>query len=167
MTAFTISELADLEIILTFLNTAHKGLSLNNLLYHKPTVIYRSDASEFGLGGYNITSGIAWRFELPPKCRNRTSLNSLEFLACVISVWVDSFHNVIDPESCLLSLMDSTTALGWSQKSSFADKADEFVQLTTAQQLADLVLSSEANLYSQWFPGESNTIADSLSRDST
>lgn len=164
-TAFFSNELANLEIFLSFLNTAHKGLSMNNLVYRRPTLIYRSDASEFGMGGYNLTSGIAWRFELPLHCRNRTSLNSLEFLACVISIWVDSFHNVIEPESCLLTLMDSTTALGWIRKSNFADKSDEFVQLSTAQQLASLVLSSETSLYSQWFPGEQNTIADSLSRD--
>jgi hypothetical protein len=158
-------ELADLESLLLFLGTAHRGLSLNNLSFRKPTIIYRSDASEFGIGGYNLTSGIAWHFELPVDCRLRTSLNSLEFLACMISIWIDAFYQVIDSESCLLSQTDSTSALGWLRKPNFADKCDEFVQLSTARKLADILISTESCLYSQWFPGEKNLAADALSRD--
>jgi len=128
-------------------------------------MVYRSDASEFGIGGYNIVTGIAWRFELPVECRLRTSLNSLEFLGCVISIWLDIFLGAIEPESCLLSQTDSTTAMGWLRKTNFADKLDEAVQLATARKLADLVLNSESCLYSQWFSGSENSIADSLSRD--
>jgi len=128
-------------------------------------MVYRSDASKFGIGGYNIVTGIAWRFELPVECRLRTSLNSLEFLGCVISIWLDIFLGAIEPESCLLSQTDSTTAMGWLRKTNFADKPDEAVQLATARKLADLVLNSESCLYSQWFSGSENSIADSLSRD--
>jgi hypothetical protein len=110
-------------------------------------------------------TGIAWRFELPVECRLRTSLNSLEFLGCVISIWLDIFLGAIEPESCLLSQTDSTTAMGWLRKTNFADKPDEAVQLATARKLADLVLNSESCLYSQWFSGSENSIADSLSRD--
>jgi hypothetical protein len=53
-------------------------------VFKHPAHIYRSDASEFGLCGYNIISGKAWHFELPIECRQQTSLNSLEFLACMI-----------------------------------------------------------------------------------
>jgi len=65
----------------------------------------------------------------------------------------------------VLSQTDSTTALGWLKKSNFADKLDEVVQLTTARKLADIILESQACLYSQWFPGDQNAVADSLSRD--
>jgi hypothetical protein len=164
-TSFTHNELLDLETMLVFLSSAHSGISMNNLVFRKPTTIYRSDASEFGIGGYNLTSGIAWRFELPVDCRLRSSLNSLEFLACLISIWVDKFHQVLLPESCVLSQTDSSSALGWLRKSNFADKSDEYVQLSTARKLADIMLQSEICLYSQWFPGEKNIIADSLSRD--
>jgi hypothetical protein len=72
--------------MISFLDSAKEGLLMNNLTYRKPTHLYRSDASEFGLGGYNITSGDARQFELPVDCRLRTSLNSLEFLACMITI---------------------------------------------------------------------------------
>jgi hypothetical protein len=47
---------------------ARNEISINNIVYRKPTKIYRSDTSEFGLEGYNIISGEAWRFEIPIDC---------------------------------------------------------------------------------------------------
>jgi hypothetical protein len=44
---------------------ANKSITLNNITFRKPTMILRSDASEFGLGGNNIISGKVWRFKLP------------------------------------------------------------------------------------------------------
>lgn len=110
---FNKEELADLETILSFLQYAARGVSLNNLVFRKPTMVYRSNASEFGIGGYNIVSGITWRLELPVDCRLRSSLNSLEFWGCVISIWMDHYHKVIEPGFCLLSQTDSTSAMGW------------------------------------------------------
>jgi hypothetical protein len=57
----------------------HEGISIINVVFRRPEKIYRSDASKFGLGGYNLITGSDWRFELPVNCRLRTSLNSLEF----------------------------------------------------------------------------------------
>jgi len=148
-TSFSSEELADLGLIIKFLEYAAKGVSLNNLVFCRPTLIFRSDASEFGLGGYNITSGIGWRLELPYDCQLWTSLNSLEFLGCLINIWMDHAHGVIDPESCVLSQTNSSSAMGWLRKSNFADKPDEVVQLATARKLADLLLESESCLYSQ------------------
>jgi len=63
----------DLHLLIKFLDSAKDGLSLNNLTFRKPTRVFRSDASEFGLGRYNLISCRAWRFELPVDCRLRTS----------------------------------------------------------------------------------------------
>jgi len=49
----------------------------------------------------------------------RTSLNSLEFLACLITIWVDIPNNDVSPEDCILSQTVSATANGWLQKSKF------------------------------------------------
>jgi hypothetical protein len=65
-------------------------------------------------------------------------MNCLKFIACVINIWVDVFHKSLDPESCLLSQTDSSSALGWLRKSNFADEEDESIQLTTARKLAEL-----------------------------
>ena len=132
-TRLSSEEVADLQILSSFLSAANRGLSLNNLVYRKPTLLYRSDASEFGIGGYNLTSGIAWRLELPVDCRLRTSLNSLEFLACIISIWFDHIHQVVEPEACVLSQTDSTSALGWLRKTNFAERPDEGVQLSSQE----------------------------------
>ena len=79
--------------------------------------------------------------------------------------WVDVLSSNIDAKSCLLCRTDSSTASGWLKKSIFADKPDEVVQLTAAQQLASIMIQTQSCLYSQWFPGEDNTVSDSLSRD--
>jgi hypothetical protein len=166
VTTLTQSEIEDLEIMKQFLVIASStGVSLNILTFRKPTHLYRSDASLHGLGGYNIVSGRAWRLQLPVDCRLRTSLNSLEFAATVISIWIDYINNEIPPESCILSQSDSTSASGWLKKSNFSDKEDSLVQLTTARKIAAIILDSQTCLYSQWFPGEQNNVSDACSRD--
>jgi hypothetical protein len=85
--------------------------------------LYCLDASEFGLGGYNLVSGNAWRFELPVHLCLRTFLNALEFVACVITIWIDIQLNNIPTESCILSQTDSSSAAGWLRKLDFSDGA--------------------------------------------
>ncbi len=164
-TCLQYSEKSDLYLMKQFLDHTASGISINNVVFRKPTHIYRSDASEFGLGGYNIISGRAWRFELPVDCRLRTSLNSLEFIACLINIWIDILMDNVPAESCFLSQTDSSTAAGWLRKLNFADDINSMVQLTTARHLAKLVMKAESCLYSQWFAGELNVVADCLSRD--
>jgi hypothetical protein len=77
-------EIAYLHICLQMLDDATTGILINNIVFRKPNVLYRSDASEFGIGGYNLISGSAWRFELPVNLRLRSSLNSLEFFGMVM-----------------------------------------------------------------------------------
>jgi hypothetical protein len=159
-TRLTANEIMDLNLMIAFLDSAKEGLSMNNLTLRKPSHLYRLDASEFGLGGYNITSGDAWRFELPVDCRLHTSLNSLEFLACMITIWINMLSNKISEESCLLSQTDSTSASGWLHKTNFADREDENVQLTTASQLANISIRTRSCLYSQCFKGDDNVVSD-------
>jgi hypothetical protein len=159
------SEKSDLHLFSTFLEYALEGISLNTIVFRHPTHVYRSDASEFGLGGYNIVTGKAWRFEIPIDYRLKTTLNALEFIACMINIWIDVLSDEIDSESCLLSQTDSTTAAGWLRKSNFADAEDEVVQMTTARHLASLTIQTKSCLYSQWFSGGENVVSDALSRD--
>jgi len=137
----------------------------NHITLRKTTHIYHSNSSEFGMGGYNLTSGVAWRFKLPADCQLRASINSLEFIACIINIWVDIFHGVLDPKSCLLSQTDSSSASGLLHKTNFADKIDEAIQLATASKLATLLLESDSSLYSQLFPGKKTSVSDSFSHD--
>jgi hypothetical protein len=83
-TSLTLHEKLDLHLTQKFLHEAASGVSINNIVFRKPSIIYRSDASEFGIGGYNVTTGMAWRYEINTKLRLHTTLNSLEFIACVL-----------------------------------------------------------------------------------
>jgi hypothetical protein len=73
-----------------FLGKLHQAMFtfLNAIVFEYPTHIYSSNASEFGLGGYNFISGRAWCFELPINFHLKTSLNCLAFLACMINIWI-------------------------------------------------------------------------------
>jgi hypothetical protein len=95
------------------------------------------------MGRYNLIFGIAWCIELPVDYQLQTSLNSLEFLACVINIWVDFFHDTIEQESCLLSQTDSSSAMGWLQKSNFSKRLDENLKLSIARKPAKLLIKSE------------------------
>jgi hypothetical protein len=95
----------------------------------------------------------------------RTSINSLEFLACIITIWIDFIHNDIQSESYILSQTDNTSAAGWLRKSIFSDEEALAVQLTAARHLASLIINNDCCLYSQWFAGDFNTVSDCLSRD--
>jgi hypothetical protein len=65
--------------------------------------------------------------------------------------------------SCFLSQTDSTSAAGWLRKSNFDDR--DPLHLDIAQETAELIMSHDSCLYSQWFHGKLNEVADSLSRD--
>jgi hypothetical protein len=97
--------------------------------------------------------------------RLRTSINSLEFISSIVTIWIDILLDNIHPEDCFLSQTDSSSAAGWLCKSNFADDRDEEIQLSTTRKLATLLIDSQCCVLSQWFLGEANNISDSLSRD--
>ena len=131
----------DLSICAEYLLKARHGISLNLLVFREPTHTYRSDASEHGIGGYSLSSGHAWRYEIPPDCWKRVSLNTLEFIGCLITIWVDILGGRTLPESCLLCQTDSSSAEGWLRKSNF-EETTQPAQMIVARQLAKLVLSA-------------------------
>ena len=153
----------DLALWLRFLDKARARLSLNLLTFCLPSRILRSDASLHGIGGLSVTSGIAWRWELPWDLHLRTSLNALEFLASYITIYMDIHVGATPTDSCFLSQGDSTSAMGWLHKSNFDDA--EPLHLSLAQATADLIMDHNSCLYSQWFPGDENNLTNALSRD--
>jgi hypothetical protein len=50
-TCLRLLEKSDLHLMKKFLTSAHEGISMNNVIFRKPTHPFRSDALEFGLGG--------------------------------------------------------------------------------------------------------------------
>ncbi len=78
---------------------------------------------------------------------------------------VDMLSSGIDAESCLLRQTDSSTVSGGLKNRNFANKPNQIVQLTTAHQLANIIIQPESCFYSNWFPGEESTVSDLLSHD--
>ena len=152
----------DLKLWLLLLHRAEDGLSLNLLTARKPDRRHRSDACPAGIGGYNLITGRAWRWQIPKRLRGRATLNSLEFLASYICVAVDLLEGDIPPESVFLCETDSSTGEAWMHKSNFDDE-DPF-QMTVARALATLLLLNNCKLHGCWFPGDDN-VSDCLSRD--
>jgi hypothetical protein len=158
----------DLGLMLNFLNKAHNGIDMNLLTFRRPTHIYRSDSCPFGLGGYS-DEGFAWRFELPPGLRFRASNNLLEFMASIISPWIDILSSRLSAGDCVLSMTDSTTSAGWIRKTNFKedinDPVEATVRIAVARHHASLFIESDIMEYSQWFEGMKNQVADALSRE--
>ena len=158
----------DLHLCLKFFQTAHKGVSMNLLTFRKPDVVHIGDASEHGLGAF-ASHGRAWRYIIPIHLRGRAHINLLEFLTQVVSVWIDVLEETSSKEDCILCMGDSTSAMGWLRRSNFRQKDENDcewkVKQCIARKLASLILNSETMLYRQWFAGELNVVADSLSRD--
>ena len=141
---------------------------MNLLTFRSPNIVHIGDASEHGLGSF-ASHGRAWRFIIPNELRGRAHINLLEFLTQVISIWIDIIENKSSKEDCILCMGDSTSAIGWLRRSNFRAKDENDIEWevkqNVARKLANLVLDSETVLYKQWFAGELNVVADSLSRD--
>ena len=161
--------LDDLKLHLKFLQIAFEGINMNQISYRRPTHSYRADACPFGLGGYS-SKGRAWRWEVPSHLRYRATLNMLEHLCSIVGPWIDLLENNLPHFSCVLAMGDSTTAAGWLKKSNFKYSNDESTAMTEAKlklarDHALRLMDNKCCDYSQWFQGEKNDLADSLSRD--
>jgi hypothetical protein len=152
----------DLLLWLKCMKKAASGVSLNILVLRVATHLYRNDAAFHGIGGYS-NRGRAWRYDIPEELRLRASINLLEFIGSILGPWVDFVEGNLPPESCIFSQGDNTTAASWLQKTNFA--SNKPAHLKVARRLANLLLEAEVQLTNEWIEGESNPLADSLSRD--
>jgi hypothetical protein len=152
----------DLLLWLKMLKKAATGVSLNILVLRVPTHLYRCDACFHGIGGYS-SQGRAWRFLIPLDLQGRASINLLEFIGSVLGPWVDFAEGNLPEEASIFSQGDNTTAAAWLQKTNFSSCKP--AHLKVARRLANLLLEANTQLVNEWIDGESNTLADSLSRD--
>ena len=159
-------QLDDLRQWLLFINQADEGISLNNITYRTPSTVLRGDACPFGMGGVSLSSGTAWRYELPPELQGRVSLNCLEYLASYVSILVEDYYHGIPDLSCVHSQGDSTSASGWLHKSNFSPTDDlHDTHIAISRRITEFIMDKKSCLSSQWFPGKHNSVADCLSRD--
>jgi hypothetical protein len=160
-------ERRDLRLFRHLLSVARKGISLNNIAFRLPEHFGRSDAFEGGLGGYDLTSGRAWRFPIPTELQHRKSQNYLEYLACMIQLVCMLAENKWEPGDCFLSVGDNTSALGWIHKSNFHPDKDkeQASHLALARHITNMLADLNIIQCGQWLPGDDNGVADTLSRE--
>ena len=158
----------DLVLMLKILEKGRKGIDMNLLGFRSPNRVYYSDSCPTGLGGYS-NQGFAWRWQIPDDLKFRATNNLLEFLAAIVTPWIDIIRGHLNRGDCALSMTDSTTAEGWMQKSNFTEAGDDPIQASTcvdaARKYAELFLTADIKGYSQWFAGKSNNVTDALSRE--
>ncbi len=102
----------DLVLMLKILDESKGGIDMNLLGFCSPDRIYHSDSCPAGLGGYS-DQGFTWRFRIPDDLLFRASNNLLEFLAAIITLWIDIIGGRLSPGDYALLMTDSTMAKGW------------------------------------------------------
>jgi hypothetical protein len=105
-----------------------------------------------------------WRFKVPNEHQFKASNNLLEFLAAVITPWIDIRNNRLTAGDCALSMRDSTPAEGGMRKSNFVKPNKDPVQAKAradvARKYASIFMDADIKSYSQWFAGKQNNVAD-------
>ena len=157
--------LDDLDLWLDFLSSAAEGISINRVIFRKPTLTTFSDSSELGIGGYCPRTGFGWRYKLTELEQRTFTLNTKEYIASTIDM---EFQAELDPNPtpfpCILNRSDSTSTVGWLRKSNHEpDEAP--IHNEVARFHARNMMQRQACNYSQHLPGRLNIVADCLSRD--
>ena len=138
------------------------GASIPNITYALSDCICWSDASSFGLlGGFNY-EGLAWQLEIHEDLRFRVSINSLEFITSVVTIMLTLENKEKDIK--ILLFTDNSSALGWLYKASF-HPASQMSHNKVARKFARFMMKEGHYLYSEHIKGDSNNIADALSRE--
>ena len=137
------------------------GSSISNITFTLPDYVCWSDASSYGLGGFNH-EGLAWRWEIPQDLIGSVSINLLEFIASVVTIFI-SLKNK-EKDSKILAFTDNSSALGWLHKASF-HPASQSSHDKVARKFAQFMIKNEFSLYSEHIKGDNNNVADALSRN--
>ena len=142
---------------------------MNLITFQSPNKIYINDASKHGLGGF-ATHGCVWVYVIPVQLRGRAHINLLEFLAQVISIWIDIEETITQPLDCLLGMGDNTASMDWLKRSNFRENDEHesgwLEKQKVSRKLVELVLYSNTIVYRKWFRGADKTVPESLSRGS-
>jgi hypothetical protein len=108
--------------MLKILYKANGGIDMNLLGFCSPDRIYNSNSCPAGLGGYS-NQGFTWHFRIQDNLLFCASNNLLEFLAAIITPWVDIIGGRLSPGDYALLMTDSTTAKGWMKTQTSARPA--------------------------------------------
>ena len=96
---------------------------MNLITFRCPHKIYVNDASEHGLGGFTMYVR-AWSYIIPEHLQGQDHINLLEFIAQLVSIWINSIEKKIEPLDCLLVMGDNTVSMGWIHCSNFRESKE-------------------------------------------
>jgi hypothetical protein len=130
---------------LKFIKYARTGISINNVIFRKPTSITLSDACKTGMGGYNPLNGKAWRHEFTPEEQVAFTLNTKEFIAAKISQQLALEEDTCQ-YPCHLNIGDSAVAEAWLYKSNH-DPDSSPIQNAIARSMAEDLIQRQACNY--------------------
>jgi hypothetical protein len=125
----------DLELMINIIKIVHNGISMNIIVYRRPTHIYHSDSCPAGLRGYS-NSGFAWQYCLKPEHQFQATNNLLKHIAAIITPWVDIIQGCLHSGTCALSMTNSTTSEGWLHKTNFSELKENPIQATVRLEVA-------------------------------
>lgn len=139
----------------------HKGRNVNRIANTIPDFGCVSDACQHGLGGWT-NFGIAWRYALPSHLLGIFSINILETIAAYWTIKLTI--NVVG--SCkILAKVDSKSAQFWIHRPRFhPDTAP--VHDSVCRLIGTMLRNYDSAIILDHTKGETNVLADSLSRDS-
>jgi hypothetical protein len=96
----------------------------------------------------------------------------LEYIASMISPWVDRLAGRLNRGDCILSMMDSSTSVGWLRKTNFwefvgetSDPVQSRVRIDIAHHHTTFFLEAGIKEYAQRFIGWENNVANALLHD--
>jgi hypothetical protein len=134
------------------LDKAKKGINMNLLVFDLPDQVYYSNSCPADLGGYS-NQGHAWHFKVPDKLLFRASNNLLEFLAAIVTQWINIINGCLGPGDCALSMTNSMTAEGWMKKSNLVEPNNNAIQamayINVARKDASIFMNAGVKGYSQ------------------
>jgi hypothetical protein len=158
----------DLQLWMDLLTRANQGISINLIVTRQPSRVCWSDSCPFGIGGYSLVTGFAWRIRIPRISiiygSNRVN-NLLEFLGMAINILLEIKDCKRGDQDCILALGDNTSAVGWlhnTAKLGPGEGARE-AHLMVARKIAHEALDNGCCIASQHIKGELNNVADLLS----
>ena len=155
----------DLQLWLQFLEYAASGISINLVVFRKPTLQSLSDASPWGIGGLSPTTLVGWRHEFTELKQRSFTMNCKEHIGVVVDSIIQAKYDTSKADfPCYLHRSDNTSAVGWMHKSNH-DPDEAPIHNAISRFHASFMMSRKACHYSQHLPGIENVVTDCLSRD--
>jgi hypothetical protein len=112
------------------------------------------------MGGFS-TTGVAWQYLLPPEfCHLQGINNLLEYMAAMLTIWMDIFHSKVLLPFNLRQYLRYRLVV-----QTFVHKPQPFCARKGFKKVGNTSEKSQSMLYPQHLSGDANRVTDILSRE--